>query len=218
TIEALSKEYADRFDFEFLFVDDGSADATVAELERWTLSRSDCRVVKHTENLGVAAAISTGVEAAANEIVASIDCDGSYDASLIGPMVDALTDDVAMVTASPYHPDGGVENVPAWRLGLSRAASLMYWAAVGQPLYCYTSCFRVFRRSAALQAIPTNRGFVGVAESLLLVCQNGGRVVEYPAVLRTRVAGYSKIRVVRASLGHLRLIGRTLLRRLSPFR
>ncbi|HEX6961930.1 MAG TPA: hypothetical protein VF175_08695, partial [Lacipirellula sp.] len=50
------------------------------------------------------------------------------------------------------------------------------------------------------------------------VLDRGSRVAEHPAMLRSRVAGQSKMRVVRAASGHLRLIGKIALARLKPWR
>jgi hypothetical protein len=55
--------------------------------------------------------------------------------------------DVAMVTASPYHPSGRVLNVPRWRLFLSKNLSALYRRVCRHKLWTYTSCFRVYRRS-----------------------------------------------------------------------
>jgi dolichol-phosphate mannosyltransferase len=41
-------------------------------------------------------------------------------------MIPLLEDGVDMVTASPYHPEGTVRNVPGWRLFLSRSLSRLY--------------------------------------------------------------------------------------------
>jgi dolichol-phosphate mannosyltransferase len=96
--------------------------------------------------------------------------------------------------------------VPAWRLRLSRAASQMYAVLCRHKLSCYTSCFRVYRRDAVAPVELENERFVGVAELMWKVLERGGRVVEHPAMLRSRVAGQSKMRVLRASLGHLGLM------------
>jgi glycosyltransferase involved in cell wall biosynthesis len=203
-----------RFDFEFLLVDDGSTDDTVALLSKAIAGRPNYRLVEHGENRGIAAAIHTGIRAASHDVAVSIDCDGSYDPLLIGELVPKLTPGVDMVTASPYHRDGGVVNVPAWRLRLSRLASQLYGLLCRHKFSCYTSCFRAYRRDAVAAVELENHRFVGVAELMWKVLERGGRVVEHPAKLRSRMAGHSKMRVIRASLGHLGLMIRIAYSRL----
>jgi dolichol-phosphate mannosyltransferase len=215
SLARLEQEFADRYDFEFLLVDDGSLDETVALLEAALADRPRCRLIRHGQNRGIGAAIQTGLRAASHDIAASMDCDGSYDPALLGELIPLLTPGVHLVTASPYHIAGAVENVPLWRLRLSRLASQLYGVVCWHKLTCYTSCFRVYRTSAVVPLELRNEGFVGVAELLCRVLSSGGVVVEHPAMLRSRVAGTSKMRVARASLGHLRLMTRLAAKRIT---
>jgi len=206
TLVELDAEYGEKFTFDFLLVDDGSTDGTAELLEEAFQERPNFEVLRHPHNRGIAAAIHTGLRHAESEVVVSIDADGSYDVRLIQEMVALLGPEVDMVTASPYHPEGFVENVSWWRLWLSRRASGMYRIVLRQKLYCYTSCFRVYRRSKILGLEPNNAGFVGVAELLWRADRQGLKIVECPAILRTRVAGQSKMRVFRAAIRHMRLV------------
>lgn len=210
SLAKVENELGGRYEFEFLLVDDGSSDGTVALLQAAIGDRDGYRLMEHGKNRGIAAAIGTGIQAASHEVVVSMDCDGSYDPLLMGELIPHLIHGVDLVTASPYHRSGGVENVPLWRLRLSRLASQLYGMACRHKLSCYTSCFRVYRRSAVVDIALENQRFVGIAELLCKVLQQGGTVVEHPALLRSRIAGHSKMRVVRASLGHLRLISKVL--------
>ena len=213
-LSCLRQSFAEQFDFQFLLIDDGSTDDTASLVDREIAGRSNFTLLRHAANRGIAAAIQTGVRAARHEVVVSMDCDLSYDPASMPDMIDRLTPGVDLVTASPYHFEGAVEDIPRWRLRLSRLASRLYGLACRQKLSCYTSCFRVYRRSVVAPLELKNEGFVGVAELLWKVVDEGGRVAEHPVVLRSRVAGQSKMRVVRAGLGHLRLIARIVRTRL----
>jgi len=123
-------------------------------------------------------------------------------------MIPLLTEDVALVTASPYHRLGSVRNVPRWRLWLSRAASGLYRAVLRQKIGTYTSCFRVYRRSAVIGLELRETGFLGVAELIGRLDLEGQTIVEYPATLEVRILGHSKMKTLRTILGHIRLIAR----------
>ncbi len=121
-------------------------------------------------------------------------------------MIPLLAEGVHLVTASPYHPDGKVRNVPGWRLFLSKSLSRLYRIVLHQQLFTYTSCFRVYRKSTAVAVDVQRPGFLGIAELLARVDLDGGRVVEYPTTLESRVLGRSKMKVVRTILGHVGLL------------
>src|SRR5262249_32691194 len=154
-----------------IFVDDGSRDETLATLRRLFDGRPNCSVIHHERNLGVAAAILTGVRAAGTEVVCSIDCDCTDDPHELRQVIPLLSEGEGRgaggrVTASPYRPQGHVKNVPPWRLSLSRAASFLYRRVLRQKLHTYTSCFRVYRRSVVEGLSLHEPGFLGIAETL----------------------------------------------------
>ena len=218
TLASVREDLADSYDLEFVFVDDGSSDATAASLTRMFAHRDDCRVVRHGRNRGVAQAILTGVRAARHDVVASIDCDCTYDPHELGAIIPLLADGVDVVTGSPYHPRGAVRNVPRWRLSLSKGASALYRLVLRQRLHTYTSCFRVYRRSAVAGLELRHGGFLGVAEMLGRLDLAGSRIVEYPTTLNVRVLGHSKMKVVRTVSGHLRVLGELAYLRLRGVR
>jgi len=127
-----------------------------------------------------------------------------------------LTEQVDLVTASPYHPRGSVKNVQGWRLVLSRSASRLYRVVLKQKLHTYTSCFRVYRRSAILALDLCDPGYLGLVELIGKLDLRGGVVVEYPAELEARLLGRSKMKVVRNVLRHLTQLVRFAWLRLRP--
>jgi glycosyl transferase family 2/uncharacterized protein DUF3473 len=57
-----------------------------------------------------------------------------------------------------------------------------------------------------------NGGFLGVAETLIALKLRGGRIVEHPATLESRLLGESKMKIVRTILSHLTLLEQLALR------
>jgi polysaccharide deacetylase family protein (PEP-CTERM system associated) len=210
TLKSVSAELGSRYDLRYVFVDDRSTDDTWAALQRQFGGRDDCSFVRHEKNGGVAAAIQTGIRQAETEIVCSIDCDCSYDPHELDKMIPLLTEGVDLVVASPYHPEGGVRNVAEWRLFLSRRLSDLYRMLLHHKLYTYTSCFRVYRRSAVAGLELKERGYLGVAELVGLLDLGGSGIREFPAMLEVRMIGRSKMKVLKTIAGHLRLYGRLI--------
>jgi hypothetical protein len=144
-----------------------------------------------------------------------MDCDCTYDPHELGPMVALLTPGVDMVTASPYHAQGKVLNVPEWRLFLSRTLSKMYGMVLHHKLATYTACFRVYRRSVVAEVPLSRSGFIGVAELLGRLDLNGSSIIEFPTTLEVRIIGRSKMKILKTMAGHLRLIVELIGMRLS---
>lgn len=213
TLTSVVKTLSAGYEVKFIFVDDSSTDGTFAKLKELFGANLRAKIVQHEENKGVAATILTGINAADTEVVCSIDCDCTYDPHELSAMLPLLTEDVSMVTASPYHPQGGVKNVPAWRLSLSKGASFLYQKVLGSDLHTFTSCFRVYRRSVAANLPIERQNFLGIAEILGKIYLGGGKIVEYPAVLEVRLFGFSKMKTVRTIFGHLDLLAELARRR-----
>ncbi len=68
-----------RVGYEIIYVDDGSADATEAEIRRLQASLPQLRLVRHTRSCGQSAAIRSGVKAARGRWIATLDGDGQND-------------------------------------------------------------------------------------------------------------------------------------------
>jgi polysaccharide deacetylase family protein (PEP-CTERM system associated) len=205
TLLDLRRRLENRYRIHFNLVDDGSSDATWDRLTERFRDFPDCQVLRHAKNAGVAAAILTGLRAAPTETVASIDCDCSYDPNDLEAML-PMIEGADLVTASPYHPQGQVWNIPPWRLFLSRSLSRMYSLLLGKSIHTYTSCFRVYRKSAVEGLRVEHGGFLGVAEILIRLRLAGGRIVEYPNTLESRLFGESKMKIARTIWSHLGLL------------
>lgn len=207
-LQRLRAATARHYRLETVLVDDGSTDETWSMMQDLFGEQSDVTLVRHETNRGIAAAIATGLQTCRPEVVASLDADCTYDPLELVPMLALLTDGVDLVVASPYHPRGGVEGVPAWRLALSQCASRLYRLVLQNKLHTYTSCVRVYRRSSVVDLPLANTGFVGVVELVWQLDRRGGRIVEHPATLSVRRTGVSKMRVLRTAWAHLKLLAR----------
>lgn len=196
---------------EIIFVDDGSTDAT------WDVFHAafgpdsprvpaglTVRFERHPVNRGLGAAIRTGFASARGEVIITTDCDGTYKFSAIPNLLALLTPGVDIVTASPYHPQGGVENVPRYRLILSQGSSLLYRLLLpGRNIHTYTALFRAYRRRVIDAVTFEADGFLAGTELLIKAMLMGYTVAEFPTVLHARVFGTSKAKIIRTIRAHL---------------
>ncbi len=200
---------------EAILIDDGSSDDTLARLEALAVQRPDVRVVRHAQNRGLGEAMRTGYTHANGAVLVTTDSDGTYPFTEIPRMLALLTPDVDIVVASPYHPQGGVEGVPRYRLTLSQGASLLYRVLLKWDIHTYTAMFRTVRREVAQRTPSEANGFLMPAEFLANALLLGYRVTEFPTVLHVRRYGQSKARIARIVLAHLRFQARLIGYRLT---
>ncbi len=202
---------------EVILVDDGSRDDTPQRLRALAVSHPEIAVVTHGRNQGLGAALRTGIAVARGAWIVTTDADGTYRFAEIPTLLAHRSPAIDVVTASPYHPRGGVENVPAYRLILSRGASTLYRLIVGGQVHTYTALFRAYRREV-LENVPVRSdGFLAVAQLLAEAILGGYAVAEYPTVLHVRRYGQSKAKVARIMRAHLRYMASLLAARLiSP--
>lgn len=216
--------------YRVVVVDDGSSDGTACVAEGFA-GRLELRLLRHSVNQGLGAALRSGVrlvlsDAAAGDVLVTMDADDSHDPSLVPVLVGALRrtrTDVAI--ASRFVPGGQEIGVPLLRRWLSRAAALCYRAALPMPgVRDYSSGFRALRvetlqaaRAAAGCEIPAEPGFTSAVELLLRARETGAAATEVPLVLRyDRKESPRKMRVGRTVLASLVLIARSVARPVMP--
>jgi dolichol-phosphate mannosyltransferase len=204
---------------ELIFVDDGSRDETHPKLKEcfrnYSKTGLSFKFLRHKTNRGLGAAIRTGFSHAEGEIILTVDSDGTYKFSEIPTLLACLTSDVDIVTASAYHPGGGVIGVPAYRLVLSKGSSFLYRILVNWRIHTYTCLFRAYRAEVVKTIKFESDGFLAGTELLIHAILRGYQVAEFPAVLHRRVYGVSKARILQTILSHLKFQGWVLLYRLQ---
>lgn len=201
---------------EVLFVDDGSDDATPAALARLAAADPRVRVLTHPRNLGVGAAMRTGAAASRGRVVVFYDADRGYALGDVARLVAALRPGVAVAGASPAL--GSARGVPWGRRLLTRLAHRSWRLATGRrgaAASVFTCAFRAWDGDFLRRLDWRSDGFPAAAEMLARALLAGARLVEVPAELRPRREGRSKMRVVRAALGHLGAQARVLGLRLT---
>lgn len=201
TLTILSNDYT----VEPIFVDDGSIDKTNQLLHQYFSLLPNVIIAQHERNKNVGAALKTGFSRASGELIVALDSDCTYPPSIIVPLVKLIDGTADIVTASPYHPQGKVNNVPWYRLFLSKSASRLYKLLLGSPIYTYTAMVRVYKREVIQEVKFEADHFLGVTELLVKAILQGYTVKELPTELNARKFGVSKMKMVP-----LRVIGNHL--------
>lgn len=197
--------------WQFLFVDDGSNDDTLAVLIEAERRFPWVEVVREPDNLGLGAALRAGFAQTASPVVCTIDSDCTYPPERLPELTALIEQGVDLATASAWHPDTEAAEGNPIRLFLSRSVSHIYKFLVGQDVHTFTCLFRAYRREL-LERIPfRSDGFAAVAELMLGALRAGYRVAEVPMHLEQRRFGESKLKISDAVLTHTALLTMTAL-------
>jgi dolichol-phosphate mannosyltransferase len=92
-VAALAREIADAFagrDYEMIFIDDRSRDATLQVLQGLKAELPRLRVLSHAKNAGQSRAVRSGVIGARGSIIVTLDGDGQNDPADAPRLVDRL--------------------------------------------------------------------------------------------------------------------------------
>jgi len=191
--------------FEVIAVDDGSTDHTASRLRSLATISPWLKVVSYAPNRGRGHAIRTGINRASGEIICTIDADLSYTADHIGKMLEVFEryDGVDCVVGSPYTEGGGAENVPAWRLLISRWGNKVISYAMGGRVKTSTGVLRAYRRQCIRSVELFADGKELHLEIISKILAAGYSIIEMPAVLRSRKAGKSKFNFRAIASSHL---------------
>jgi dolichol-phosphate mannosyltransferase len=89
-IDEISAALDGRWDYEIVYVDDGSADATAQRLATIMTRRKNVRQIRHEKSSGQSAAVRTGVRAARGSIVVTLDGDGQNNPEFLPELIMAI--------------------------------------------------------------------------------------------------------------------------------
>ena len=199
-----------RIEFEIVYVDDGSGDASAEELARARRHHPRLKVLRHRAQCGQSAALGTGIAAARAEWIATLDGDGQNDPADILPLVEARDQsgdpNLRMIA--------GVRRKR--RDSLFRRLSSRIANAVRRRVLrdatTDTGCgLKLFRREAylALPAFDHMHRFLPA-----LIKRGGGAVLEVPVGHRPRRAGASHYGMLnRTWIGLVDMLGVAWLQR-----
>jgi len=137
-------------DYEIILVNDGSTDATAAEISTCIARWPQCRALHQPRNLGQATALLDGLRSARGEILLAMDGDGQNDPRdfplLLAP-VEAGTLDVACGWRHDRH--------DSWlRRRMSRLANLVRGRVLGDHLHDSGCQLRAMRREVVACLFP----------------------------------------------------------------
>jgi len=185
----LQAKLASHGGFEVVFVDDGSGDSTVEEIQRLIGEHPHVRLLRHRGNCGKSAALITGATAARADWVVNMDGDGQNDPDDLWRLVeasrraDAAADLLLVAGQRRQRNDTRLKQIS------SRVANRVRRGITGDPTPDAACGLKLYRRDAFLQ-LPRFDNMHRFLSALFL--RHGGSVVSVLVEDRPRAAGASK--------------------------
>jgi dolichol-phosphate mannosyltransferase len=214
----LEGELGSRFGVEYVLVDDGSSDDTVAVARR-EASGLGLTVLEHGHNRGPGAAFATafahlGERLREGDWVITMEGDNTSRHSLIRQMFTRAEEGFDVVLASPYMYGGGFTQTSFLRKFLSSGANLVVKDLLDiQGILTVSSFFRLYRAAALLRmqrvfgpGIVERVGFESMVEMVMKMVMLRLAISEVAMQLDSSLRkGKSKMKVVRTIFGYLSL-------------
>jgi dolichol-phosphate mannosyltransferase len=174
--------------YEIVFIDDGSTDATAANVRSISAEFRQIRLLRHGTRSGQSAAISSGVRAARGDWIVTLDGDGQNDPADIPMLLDRLAQDRA----------GSIKMVSGHRVARrdtwlrrfsSRIANRVRAGMLGDGTPDTGCGLKVFHRATYL-SVPAFKHMHRFLPALFQ--REGAQVVSIPVNHRPRTQGTSK--------------------------
>jgi glycosyltransferase involved in cell wall biosynthesis len=212
TIAALPREIPGIDVVEYLIIDDGSTDETVATARACGVHH----VVSHPQNQGLARAFSTGLDACLRlgaDIIVNTDADNQYDAEAIPALVRPILERRADLVVG----DRGTDEIAHFSWSKRRLQKLGSWVvrqASGTSVPDATSGFRALSRHAALKLNIISE-FTYTLESLI---QAGNKNIATASVPVSTNPKTRESRLFKSNWSYVRKSAKTIVRVYSMYR
>ncbi|MCK9151774.1 glycosyltransferase [Methanobacterium alcaliphilum] len=189
--------------YEIIVVDDGSSDRTFELVSEIITKSPSIKIIKHSINQGMGKALRSGFKEASGDIIVTLDADLSYDPRDIPLLVKELGDSIDIVVGSQYMPGGETENIPFFRLFLSRMANKIVGYSMNGNLSTVTGIFRAYKKEILDSIEMESNGTEINPEILSKANALGYKIKEVPVKLKGRVLGKSKIKIKATTMTHI---------------
>lgn len=173
------------YEFQVIYIDDGSTDGTDSILEAFAASDDRFQVLILSRNFGHQAALSAGLDHAGGDVIISMDGDGQHPPEMIAQMIDLVRQGYDIVQAQRIEDDGS--------FSFKKISSGVFYSLLnrisGTHVQPGAADFRALSRQAldALKSMPEYHRFLRG-----MIAWMGYKSVILPYHESKRMAGVSK--------------------------
>ncbi len=199
--------------YDYVIVNDGSTDATGQ-----ICAKKHYQVLHLPINMGIGGAVQTGYRYAFEndyDIAVQIDGDGQHDVAFLEKMIRYMQEEQAdCVIGSRFVDREGFQSSGLRRIGI-QFLSVLGWLLTGVRVRDITSGYRLVNRRFIRIFAQDYPSDYPEPEAMVIAAVHGGRIKEYPVVMRERENGTSSITLKRSVYYMVKVTLAMLIRRLS---
>ena len=199
--------------YDYIVVNDGSKDDTEG-----ICLKNGYQVLNLPINMGIGGAVQTGYCYARDndyDIAVQIDGDGQHDVSFLADMIRLIEENKAdVVIGSRFVEKEGFQSSQMRRIGINFLSNLA-WILTGVRVKDITSGYRVINRNFINIFAEDYPSDYPEPEAMVIAAVHGGKIREYPVVMRERENGESSITLKKSVYYMIKVTLAMLIRRLS---
>ncbi len=199
--------------YDYIIINDGSTDNTKEICEE-----QGYQILNLPINMGIGGAVQTGYRYARDngyDAAVQIDGDGQHDVAFLEGMLKLLEDGQAdAVVGSRFVEKEGFQSSQLRRVGI-RFLSFLGLVLTGVRVRDITSGFRVVNKQFIRIFADDYPGDYPEPEAMIITAIHGGKIVEYPVVMRERQSGESSITLKKSVYYMCKVSLAMLVRRIS---
>ncbi len=199
--------------YDYVIVNDGSTDHT-----KKVCRNRGYEVLNLPINMGIGGAVQTGYRYARDndyDIAVQIDGDGQHDVGFLENMIQCMNEEQAdCVIGSRFVEKEGFQSSGLRRIGI-RFLSFLGWILTGVRVRDITSGYRLVNRRFIQIFAQDYPADYPEPEAMIITAVHGGRIREYPVIMRDRENGTSSITLKKSVYYMFKVTLAMLIRRLS---
>jgi glycosyltransferase involved in cell wall biosynthesis len=196
----------------FLFIDDGSTDATLKKLQEFKIKNSNYRIkiFSHSKNFGYGRTLKNSIKFCNTKYLITYDSDCTYDYKIINYLIDQIVKNKNDIINVSYKLAQKNIKINIFRKFLSWGSSFIYsfffLEIRSYNVKVFTCSFRIYKLSKIKSIKLNSDDFNCCAELLIKAMIKKLNIVEIPGENFGRKFGYSKMKIIKNIFNTLKTI------------